>query len=286
VELRATNRHVNSLVNSPELKSGIANASATAGRARELFERAEKPIDRMLADLPQASESLSRMVTRLDSVTKDLPETSAQLRQTLQRVNRLIADQQRELARTMENLRVVSENMKEITENSKRLSFPDAIWRATTVVQGHATMRLAARSTQHAALVLALFCFGCVSLERSFPEKRYFVIEVQESQPANPGNGQTLSIPNFQISPRYADRDFVYRTSQTEYESDFYNQFLTPPAVMITEETRKALASSSGFKFVVGASSPLTANFVLEGAINALYGDFRKPGRACGSIGN
>jgi cholesterol transport system auxiliary component len=139
-------------------------------------------------------------------------------------------------------------------------------------------MRLAARSTQHAALVLALLCFGCVSLERSFPEKRYFVIEVQESKPANPGNGQTVSIPNFQISPRYADRDFVYRTSQTEYESDFYNQFLTPPAVMITEETRKALASSSGFKFVVGASSPLTANFVLEGAINALYGDFRSPG--------
>ena len=33
---------------------------------------------------------------------------------------RVIADQQRELARTMENLRVVSENMKEITENSKR----------------------------------------------------------------------------------------------------------------------------------------------------------------------
>jgi ABC-type transporter Mla subunit MlaD len=119
-ELRATNRDVNSLVNSPDLKSGIADASAAAGRARQLIDRAEKPIDRMLADLPQASESLSHMITRLDSVTNDLPETSAQLRQTLQRVNRLIADQQRELARTMENLRVVSENMKEITENSKR----------------------------------------------------------------------------------------------------------------------------------------------------------------------
>ena len=120
VELRTTNRHVNSLVNSPDLKSGIADASAAAGRARQLFDRAEKPIDRMLTDLPQASESLSHLITRLDSVTNDLPETSAQLRQTLQRVNRLIADQQRELARTMENLRVVSENMKEMTENSKR----------------------------------------------------------------------------------------------------------------------------------------------------------------------
>ena len=74
----------------------------------------------MLVDLPQASEGLNRLVTRLDSAAKDLPETSAQLRQTLQRVNRLIANQQRELERTMESLRVVADNVKEITENSKK----------------------------------------------------------------------------------------------------------------------------------------------------------------------
>ena len=119
-EVRATNRQLNALVSSPELKSGIADAAATAGKARQIVERAEKPIDRMLVDLPQASESLNRMAKRLDAVTNDLPETSAQLRQTLQRINRLIATQQRELDRTMENLRIVSENIKEITENSKK----------------------------------------------------------------------------------------------------------------------------------------------------------------------
>lgn len=119
-EVRETNRQVNALVSSPDLKSGLADAAATAGKARQLVERAEKPIERMLVDLPQASESLNRMVTRLDAVTNDLPETSAQLRQTLQRVNRLIATQQRDLDRTMENLRVASENIKEITENSKK----------------------------------------------------------------------------------------------------------------------------------------------------------------------
>jgi phospholipid/cholesterol/gamma-HCH transport system substrate-binding protein len=119
-ELRATNRHVNELVSTPELKSGIADSAAAAARARALIERAEKPIERMLVALPQATESLNQMAARLTAVTNDLPETSAQLRQTLQRVNRLIGNQQRELERTMENLRVVSENMKEITENSKR----------------------------------------------------------------------------------------------------------------------------------------------------------------------
>ncbi|MGH7853437.1 MAG: ABC-type transport auxiliary lipoprotein family protein [Candidatus Binatia bacterium] len=138
-------------------------------------------------------------------------------------------------------------------------------------------MNLTARLARHGALLLSLFCFGCVSFERSYPEKRYFVIEVKDAKSGNAGDGQILSLSNLHISPRYADRGFIYRTSETEYESDFYNQFLSAPAVMITEETRRALAASAKFKFVVGPASSLTANYVLEGSINALYGDFRKP---------
>jgi cholesterol transport system auxiliary component len=138
-------------------------------------------------------------------------------------------------------------------------------------------MNPATRLARQAVLLISLFCFSCVSLERSYPEKRYFVIEVKDAKSGNPENGQVLSIANLQISPRYADRGFIYRTSEAEYESDFYNQFLSSPAVMITEETRRALAASAKFKFVVGPTSSLTANYVLEGSINSLYGDFRKP---------
>jgi cholesterol transport system auxiliary component len=138
-------------------------------------------------------------------------------------------------------------------------------------------MSPATRLARAAVLLLSLFCFGCVSFERSYPEKRYFVIEVKASADNNPDAGQVLSMPYLQISPRYAERGFIYRTSETEYESDFYNQFLSSPAVMITEETRKAVAASAKFKHVVGPASPLTADYVLEGSINSLYGDFRKP---------
>lgn len=119
-ELRETNRQMSALVSQPELKAGIADAAGAAARARAIMERAEKPIERLLVDLPEAAGNLNRMVTRLDSVTKDLPESSAQMRQTLQRLNRLLAGQQRELERTFENLRAVSENLKEITENSTK----------------------------------------------------------------------------------------------------------------------------------------------------------------------
>lgn len=123
-------------------------------------------------------------------------------------------------------------------------------------------------------MLAALACAGCVTLERSYPEKRYFVVQTAEPKSAGADNGQVLSVGNFHISPRFSDRSFVYRTSETEFETDFYNQFLSAPAVLITEETRKALGASP-FKFVVGPASPLAPNFVLEGSINALYGDFR-----------
>ena len=119
-ELRQTNRQINTLVSNPELKTAVADVSASAGRARQIIERAEKPINQMLTDLPQATESLNRLVKRLDSAANDLPQTSTELRQTIQRMNRLLANQQRDIEKTMDNLRAVSENMKEITENSKK----------------------------------------------------------------------------------------------------------------------------------------------------------------------
>ena len=119
-EVRETNRQMNALVSSPELKATMVDASAAVGLARQIVERAEKPLNQMLADLPQASESLNRLVKRLDSVSNDLPDTTAQLRQTLQRLNRLIANQQRDIEKTVDNLRAVSENMKEVTDNSKK----------------------------------------------------------------------------------------------------------------------------------------------------------------------
>jgi cholesterol transport system auxiliary component len=102
------------------------------------------------------------------------------------------------------------------------------------------------------------------------------VLEVPaQASPSNPTANETLQVSNIRVSPRYADRSFVYRTSEAGYESDFYNQFLIAPASLITEEVWKGLAGSQVFKYVISASSPLQPSYVLEGAVNALYGDFR-----------
>jgi phospholipid/cholesterol/gamma-HCH transport system substrate-binding protein len=119
-EVRETNRQLQGLLGSNDIKSAFRDSAAAASGAREMIERAQGPVNQMLADLPRAAASLDRMVKRLDSVSADLPETSAQLRQTLQRMNRLIATQQQGIAATVENLQAISNDIKELTESSRK----------------------------------------------------------------------------------------------------------------------------------------------------------------------
>ena len=117
---------------------------------------------------------------------------------------------------------------------------------------------------------------GCVTLERSYPDKRYFVIEIRDpAKSSATQSGQVLLVSTLHVSPRYSGTGFVYRTSETGFETDFYNQFLSSPATMISEEVRKGLASAAEFKYIIGPSSQLLPNYNLEGSVNALYGDFR-----------
>jgi len=127
------------------------------------------------------------------------------------------------------------------------------------------------------AFILLALASGCVGIEKSYPDKRYFVLEVNRNvNPSNsPGNG-VLQIANIRVSPRYEDKGFVYRTSGSSYESDFYNQFLVSPAALLGEELRKGLAQSQIFRHVINASSQLEPTHVLEGVVDALYGDFRE----------
>ena len=130
-------------------------------------------------------------------------------------------------------------------------------------------------------LALLALCAACVGIEKSYPDKRYFVLEASANpSSANPAGNETLEVSNIRISPRYADRSFVYRTSEAGYESDFYNQFLVSPSSLITEEVRKCLTGSQIFKYVISPTNQSQPSYVLEGTVNALYGDFRKIGRA------
>jgi ABC-type uncharacterized transport system auxiliary subunit len=126
------------------------------------------------------------------------------------------------------------------------------------------------------ALALVVLLAGCVSLERSYPERRYFVFELARKNPGPERGGRgTLQLAAARVSPRYADQNFVYRRSDTRYESDYYNQFLISPSVMVTEEIRRALEDAGIFEYVVGPAHSLIATHTMDSSVNVLYGDFR-----------
>ena len=74
-EVRDTNRQLKELIGSSDIKSAFKDSAAAASGVRQIIERAQEPVNQMLADLPRAAESLERMVKRLDAVTADLPDT-------------------------------------------------------------------------------------------------------------------------------------------------------------------------------------------------------------------
>ena len=137
-------------------------------------------------------------------------------------------------------------------------------------------MRSVLFTVTHAVVALLVLFSGCVSLERSYPDQHSFVLEVKRAgNPSSSSGNGVLEVADVEISPRFTGKSFVYRMSEARYESDFYNQFLVAPAVLITEEILKGLAQSHLFRHVIGASHQLQPTHVLGATVSGLYGDFR-----------
>jgi cholesterol transport system auxiliary component len=125
------------------------------------------------------------------------------------------------------------------------------------------------------SLLWCVLLCACVNLERSYPDKQYFVFDVRSKQPSTTRAVKgVLAVSDMRVSRRYESQSFVYRLSETSYESDFYNQFLIAPAALITEEVRKALAQAQVFEHVIGSSTDWEPTYRLQGVVNSLYGDF------------
>lgn len=119
-------------------------------------------------------------------------------------------------------------------------------------------------------MILSMLLSGCAY------NRRNFVLEVSRDRPQQEiSKDVILDVQSFNVDTAFSNRSFVYRKGQSEYETDFYNQFLIRPEDMITEKTRSWLSESGLFELVLEPGSYIDASHVLEGNIITLYGDFR-----------
>ncbi len=118
---------------------------------------------------------------------------------------------------------------------------------------------------------------GCFSFEKSYPETRYFALSTSRANPAvTAALDGVLALRPLRISPSYAGTEFVYRTGDVTLESDFYNEFFIPPSRLITDEVRRWFEASGLFKTVVDSASPIEPDYLLEGAVQAIYGEYHR----------
>ena len=95
-----------------------------------------------------------------------------------------------------------------------------------------------------------------------------------------PVKGAVVEITSFNVSPGSDGKEFIYRTGELSYESDFYNQFFRPPGAMLTEVAGRWLNDTGLFQDVFGSVTQADANYFIEGNVVRLYGDFRSSPKA------
>jgi cholesterol transport system auxiliary component len=130
-------------------------------------------------------------------------------------------------------------------------------------------------------LLLALpVLSSCVNLAKSNPERQYYALDVtRQAGDGAPVAGTVLEVRRFVVSPAFQGQELVYRTDDTRYESDFYNQWFVPPSTMLTQQVQNWLINAQLFEHVVAASSYIEATHRLEGTVTDLYGDYRQKDR-------
>lgn len=125
-------------------------------------------------------------------------------------------------------------------------------------------------------IVLNFLLTGCFKVDRRYPEKQFFVLNASRNAKPSPSKSDTvLKIQRFRVSPKFEGKGFVYRQDDLKYETDFYNEFLISPGLMIAEEVHKWLTQSGLFQLVFSSSGLVEPTFYLEGFVSALYGDYR-----------
>lgn len=141
-------------------------------------------------------------------------------------------------------------------------------------------MRMGARVLLNTIVFTVSLCLvsGCVRLERSYPDKRCFLIHLSRPEKASRAlTDEALRVFTFSVSPPYEGKGFVYARGDNRVETDFYNGFVISPGTMVTEEVRRWMAGSGLFGHVGDISAYGNPGYLLGGRVAALYGDYGDP---------
>ena len=129
-------------------------------------------------------------------------------------------------------------------------------------------------STYTIVAVASLVLAAC-SLTRPAPVKQQYLLDPPAPAAAAKAQPTSVRMGGINVASPFRGRNFVLREADLRYETDYYNEFLVPPATMIAELTARALERSKAFARVVPPGYSSEADWVLDGFVSALYADER-----------
>jgi len=119
-EMRQTNERIGELLAGDEIRGIFDDVSATAAALRRTAEGAEEPAKELFDNLPELSASVGSLAKKLDTAADDVTEILARLRRASYRLDDLMAGQQPNIERALENMGVISQNLRDLSETLKR----------------------------------------------------------------------------------------------------------------------------------------------------------------------
>jgi cholesterol transport system auxiliary component len=116
---------------------------------------------------------------------------------------------------------------------------------------------------------------GC-KLTRPSPIRHQFNLDVRNAAHTNSPSGDlTLQVRPFRVAAPFDQKSFVYRLKDQQYEVDYYHEFVTQPALLLTDIIRQNLEDSGPFKTVLSPFSLVEPDYFIEGQATELTGDFQ-----------
>lgn len=123
-------------------------------------------------------------------------------------------------------------------------------------------------------LAATLILTAC--LAQPHPQKSLFnlAVALNEVPTVSIPARRTLLLGGATTAAGYDNRGLVYRLGPDRYESDFYNEFLAPPARLLVDQATQYLTAHNRRVRVTKTPGLTLADFGLETYLESLYGDF------------
>jgi ABC-type transporter Mla subunit MlaD len=127
-ELRGTNGKIKELLSKPELDKAIVDAGGAVADIRGLTGESSDDVKAAIANLRRSTERVDALLAdkRVDTIVQGLADTSQQLppaaadvRRTLQGLHSLLREERQDLEVLIQNLRAISENLAALSTDAK-----------------------------------------------------------------------------------------------------------------------------------------------------------------------